>query len=284
LYTTRSSDFSFEFPDLFNHSKYKAFGSSHGVPTPGIAFAVLSAYDSPHVAQLMQSRALWLAGFVILLGTSGAHGDLLRPLGQIPPVKEEIRHLPSFPESPLLGLGHRLEGWVADSLSLADQWRGNVELKLRGVLDAHKLDLRSPCNVFLAKALKLLFGIADFELPGLPHGFLAANDIARYVAAHPDQWTLLGSASSQLALDRAQTYANLNTPVIAVYVSDPHGHVAVVLPGTLEYSGQWNLHVPNSASGFLDRPHKSYVGLRLSNAFQASDLPKVKLYTRNVSS
>jgi hypothetical protein len=177
-----------------------------------------------------------------------------------------------------------LEGWIADSLSLADRWRGDIELKLREVLHSERLDNTSPCNVFLAKALKLLFGIADFELPGLPDEFLVANDIARYVAAHPDQWTLLGSASSQMALDRAQTYANLNAPVIAVYVSDPHGHVAVVLPGSLQYSGQWNLHAPNSASVFLNKPHKSYVGLRLSNAFQVSDLPKVKLYTRAVPS
>ena len=232
----------------------------------------------------MQFRTFWLAGCVVLIGATAAHGDLLRPLAQVTPLQDKTRQLPSFPESPLLELGNRLEGWVADSLSLADRWRGDVELKLRGVLDSHKLDIRSPCNVFLAKALKLLFGIADFELPGLPDGFLAANEIARYVATHPEEWTLLGSASSQGALDKAQTYANLNTPVIAVYVSDPHGHVAVVLPGSLEYSVQWNLHAPNSASGFLDRPHKSYVGLRLSNAFQASDLPKVKLYTRNVSS
>jgi hypothetical protein len=232
----------------------------------------------------MQSRTFWLAGFVIFFGATTAHGDVLRPLAQISPVQEESRHFPSFPESPLLELGNRLEGLVADSLSLADRWRGDVELKLLRVLSSHRLDISSPCNVFLAKALKLLFGIADFELPGLPDEFLAANDIARYVASHPDQWTLLGSASSQVALDRAQTYANLNTPVIAVYVSDPHGHVAVVLPGSLEYSGQWNMHAPNSASVFLNRPHKSYVGLRLSNAFQASDLPRVKLYTRNVPS
>jgi hypothetical protein len=233
---------------------------------------------------LSRSLTFWLAGFAILLGATTAQGDLLHPRAQIPPVQEQIRHFPSFPESPLLGLGNRLEGWVADSLSVAGRWRGDVELKLRRVLSSHRLDLSSPCNVFLAKALKLLFGIADFELPGVPDEFLVANDIARYVAAHPDQWTLLGSASSQAALDRAQTYANLNTPVIAVYISDPHGHVAVVLPGSLEYSGHWNLHVPNSASEFLNRPHKSYVGLRLSNAFQASDLPKVKLYTRNLPS
>jgi hypothetical protein len=232
----------------------------------------------------MRSRLFWLMGFVILFGGTAAHGGLLHPLAQTPPAQEETRDLPSFPESPLLELENKLDGWIADSLSLADRWRGEVELKLRGVLHSERLDITSPCNVFLAKALKLLFGIADFHLPGIPDEFLAANDIARYVAAHPDQWTLLGSASSQVALDRAQTYANLNAPVIAVYVSDPHGHVAVVLPGSLQYSGQWNLHAPNSASVFLNKPHKSYVGLRLSNAFQVSDLPKVKLYTRAVPS
>ena len=233
---------------------------------------------------MISSRAFWLAGFVILLGAPAAHGEVRHPLAEISSVQEETRDFASFPESPLLEIRNTLESWVADSLSLADRWRGDVEHKLRAVLNSHSFDISSPCNVFLAKALKLLFGIADFELPGVPDEFLVANDIARYVAAHPDQWTLLGSASSQAALDRAQTYANLNTPVIAVYVSDPHGHVAVVLPGSLEYSGQWNLHVPNSASVFLNKPHKSYVGLRLSNAFQASDLPRVKLYTRNVPS
>jgi hypothetical protein len=133
----------------------------------------------------------------------------------------------------------------------------------------------------LAKALRLLFGIADFDSPDLPGEFLAANEIVDYVAAHPEQWTLLGPASSQVTLERAQEYANLNTPVIAVYAASPHGHVAVVLPGSLRYSGQWNLLTPNSASVFLNRPYKSYVGQMLSNSFQASHLPSVKLYSRN---
>jgi len=234
---------------------------------------------------LRRPQTLWLVGLGVLLGAATAQADLFRPLSQIPPPQKEFRHLPAFPESrPFLELGNRLEGWVANSLSFAGRWRSDVELKLRGVLNSHRFDISSPCNVFLAKALKVLFGIADFEQPGLPDEFLAANEIARYVATHPDQWTLLGTASNQGALDSAQTHANLNLPVIAVYTSDPHGHVAVVLPGNLEYSGQWNLHAPNSASVFLNKPHKSYVGLRLSNAFDASDLPNVKIYTRKVAS
>jgi len=221
---------------------------------------------------------------ILLIDTSTSHADLLRPVSRIPSGQAETRYLPSFPENPLLEFQGQLDGWVAGSVVTAGRWRGNVESTLREFLRSRRLDASSPCNVFLAKALQLLFGIADFEFPGLPGQFLAANEIAHYVAAHPEQWTLLGPASSQLALERAQTYANLNAPVIAVYPSAPHGHVAVVLPGRLEYSGQWNLHSPNSASVFLNRPDKSYVGLTLSNAFQASYLSRVKIYTRNSTS
>ena len=221
---------------------------------------------------------------ILLIDTSTGRADLLRLVSRIPSGQTDTRHVSSFPENPVLEYQGPLDGWMAGSIITAGRWRGNAESTLREFLRSHRLDANSPCNVFLAKALKLLFGIADFEFPGLPAQFLGANDIARYVAAHPEQWMLLGPASSQIALERAQTYANLNTPVIAVYTSAPHGHVAVVLPGSLQYSGQWNLHTPNSASVFLNRPHKSYVGLTLSNAFQASDLSRVKIYTRNSAS
>lgn len=232
----------------------------------------------------MQYRMLCLISSVLLVAATAARADLLRPISQLPSGRGEARSFPSYPESPLLGFHDRLEGWVSDSIITAGRWRGDVESKLWEFLGSHRLDASSPCNVFLAKALKLLFGIEDFAFPGLPGQFLGANEIGQYVAAHPELWTLLGPASSQVALERAQAYANLNTPVIAVYISAPHGHVAVVLPGSLQFSGQWNLHAPNSASVFLNRPHKSYVGLMLSNAFQASELPRVKIYTRNPTS
>ena len=224
---------------------------------------------------------LWLIGPLLLVGATAVQAELLRPVSQVRPGQAEARSLPSFPESPLLEYGERLEGWVSDSIIATGRWRGDVETKLWQFLRSHGLGANSPCNVFLANALKLLFGIADFETPALPGTILPANDIARYVATHPEQWTLLGPASNQVALERAQAYANLNTPVIAVYASTPHGHVAVILPGNLQYSLQWNLQAPNSASVFLNRPYKSYVGLMLSNAFQASHLPSVMIYTRN---
>ncbi|HEY3197821.1 MAG TPA: hypothetical protein VGJ57_07385 [Nitrospirales bacterium] len=225
----------------------------------------------------------WLIALLLLFSATAVQAELLRPVSQIRSGQAEARGLPSFPESPLLEYGERLEGWVADSITATGRWRGDVETKLWQFLRSHGLGAHSPCNVFLANALKLLFGIADFETPNLPGAFLQANDIARYVSKHPEQWTLLGPASNQVALERAQAYANLNTPVIAVYESAPHGHVAVILPGNLRYSLQWNLQAPNSASVFLDRPYKSYVGLMLSNAFQASHLPSVMLYSRTSS-
>jgi hypothetical protein len=225
---------------------------------------------------------LWLIGPILLVGATAAQGELFHPISQIHAGQAASRSLTSASkESALAEYGNRLEGWVSDSLIATGRWRGDVESKLWQFLRSHSLGAKSPCNVFLAKALKLLFGIADFEAPSLPGSFLGANDIARYVAAHPEQWTLLGPASSQVALERAQAYANLNTAVIAVYESSPHGHVAVILPGHLQYSLQWNLNAPNSASVFLNQPYKSYVGLMLSNAFQAAHLPSVKLYTRN---
>jgi hypothetical protein len=203
------------------------------------------------------------------------HGEL---------VVQDSLGLPSFPESPLLEFRDSFGTWIERSWLKAGKWTGNVEERLVMFLNMRRHDAGSACNVFLGIALKLLYGIGDFEFPGLSGRFLEANAIAHYVSQHPEQWTLLGSASSQPVLERAQLLANLNKPVIAVYSATPHGHVAVVLPGTLQYSSQWNLNVPNSASTFLRRPQKSYVGLTLANAFQAADLAKVKIYGRSQQS
>src|SRR5207245_9151594 len=169
--------------------------------------------------------------------TSTGPADLLLPVSRIPSGQIDSRHISSLPENPLFEYQGQLDGWMAGSITTAGRWRGNAESTLREFLRSHRLDASSPCNVFLAKALKLLFGIADFEFPGLPAQFLGANEIARYVAAHPEQWRLLGSGSSQIALERGQRYANLNTPVIAVSDSAPHGHVDVVRTRSLRSGG-----------------------------------------------
>jgi hypothetical protein len=69
---------------------------------------------------------------------------------------------------------------------------------------------------------------------------------------------------------------------VAVKADEPNGHVAVVFPGNLAPSANWNnLKCPNSASFFLKHPEKSYIGRKLSYAF---DSPKgVKIYGREPS-
>jgi hypothetical protein len=217
---------------------------------------------------------------ILLSGTTNVAADLTR--ANSPGFGSSVQHarlVPSFPESPLLDLRERSAG-LFDSFPTAGRWRGDVEHKLAVFLNARRRDSNSPCNEFVAKALKVLFNITDFDLPAGPERHLSANQMAHYMATHLEQWTLLGPASNQVTLERAQLYANLNTPVIAAYAAAPHGHVAIVLPGRLQYSGRWNLQVPNSASLFLNRLYKSYIGLSLSNAFQAAHLSKVNLYIR----
>jgi len=140
------------------------------------------------------------------------------------------------------------------------------------------IDDRSPCNYFLAEALELLYGVKDFSTGNQNSPYKTANDIARFVKDNPDKWEALGKAEQQKNLNRAAELANQGKAVIAVKSSTTIGHVAIILPGTLEMSGSWKLKVPCSASFFLDKPLKSYVGCKLSYAFTK---PKeVLLYVR----
>lgn len=137
----------------------------------------------------------------------------------------------------------------------------------------------SACNWFLSKALSVLYNVSDFA-PDTAHNWLSANDIYDYVSAGGN-WSKLGDATDQEVLaDAAQGAAN-GQPVIAVIKGNPHGHVALVLPGPLTQSGNWGLKVPNSASFFLDENKtvkKAYVGCKLSYAF--ADPDGVEIYWR----
>jgi hypothetical protein len=134
---------------------------------------------------------------------------------------------------------------------------------------------RGPCDSFVGRALKRVYGIRDFEQPAGSDRFLSAERIAALVAASPD-WVTLGNAADQDALDEARAYAGDGYAVLAVKSGHPGGHVALVLPGPLTASGSWKLNVPRSASFFLDRAQGSYVGKPLSFAF--SSAAGVKLY------
>lgn len=137
-----------------------------------------------------------------------------------------------------------------------------------------EIDKRTACNIFLARALRILFDNTDFEAGGSP---MLANDIANGLEQPGNVgWTKIGNASDQAALDRAQKLANERRPVIAARLGalKPSGdrgagHVALILPGTAQTRNfdnhNWKvLATPNTASFFLDQPERFFAGCPLS--------------------
>ena len=70
---------------------------------------------------------------------------------------------------------------------------------------------------------------------------------------------------------QAQALANGGSVVIAGYQNVPHGHVVVLRPGVMEFSGKWNCLTPKCSNVGL-RP-VGQLGKGLSLAFQ--DVPKI---------
>jgi hypothetical protein len=160
------------------------------------------------------------------------------------------------------------------------------------------IDDRTACNVFLGRALQLLFGNTDFKTDG--GGFMLANDIASGLenTAASMGWSKIGMATDQAALNNAQTAANAGKAVVAARkgrvdnAGVTHaGHVVLIIPGTAQrydfddtvnghaVAFRWGtLVTPNSASFFLDRPDKFFIGCPLSATWQAPD--GVGLYSK----
>jgi len=110
--------------------------------------------------------------------------------------------------------------------------------------------------------------------------FLHINEISKAMVEN-GQWMQIGHAYEQTALDEAQKQANANKPVIAVYNTPSGiGHIALILPGKLQYSGSWGFNVPNAASFLFNDSEKSFVDKGLSYAFSKSMIKDVVLYTR----
>lgn len=110
---------------------------------------------------------------------------------------------------------------------------------------------------------------------------MVVGEIAEYLESS-SQWTLLGHAYEQEALNKAQNYANTRKAAVAVYLNEEGlGHVSFILPGDMNPSGSWGFNVPNSASFFMSTPQKSYVDKGLSYAFDRSLIKDVLIYGRN---
>ena len=133
---------------------------------------------------------------------------------------------------------------------------------------------KSPCNYLLSNVLEKGWGLTEFKTPS---GYLSANSIFKLLEERSD-WIKLGAADKQGALNVAQTLANKGFPVIAASEGAVHGHVALIIPGEESMSGKWGLDVPNSASFFLGRPHKSYIGKMLSFAWSSDQKSNVVIF------
>lgn len=72
---------------------------------------------------------------------------------------------------------------------------------------------------------------------------ILANDMYRYMGDHPEEWLEVDGAD-------AQAYANAGCLVAAAQENKAgHGHVCIVRPGVLTYSGKWlSAEVPKVAN------------------------------------
>lgn len=139
---------------------------------------------------------------------------------------------------------------------------------------------QSPCNTFAGKGIELVYGYSDFKTST---GYLDAKHIATFVASS-DRWVDAGTVFDATNNVCAQSLANTGHAVVAVQMSsaDPHGHIALVLPGALVKSGKWNMPVANSASFFIGQPLRGYVNDMLSNAFSPTNAAQAEFYYRKL--
>ena len=124
----------------------------------------------------------------------------------------------------------------------------------------------SDCYSHLHSLLKTVYAqiVLEADLP------LSPKAIATYLDS-TSNWIRIGPAKDQIVLSKSQEIANQGQPVLAVSAFEPTGHIAIILPGQLQHSKQWNLSVPNSASLFRHKPQLSYLHKKLSYAFTKPD-------------
>jgi len=159
------------------------------------------------------------------------------------------------------------------SFAPAGDWKGNVD-KLVSDFSSCK---GPECKSYVAKAIKAIYGINDFDAANKPGGMMDVNAVANYIKKD-SKWKLLGDATSQDVLKQAQDAANNNKAVVAMMVSDNGAdHIAIIAPGSLVACA--GMKYPNSVSFFINSPSKSYSGKPLAYSFRSMD--GIKVYARN---
>jgi hypothetical protein len=155
-----------------------------------------------------------------------------------------------------------------------DNWKADLASDLQAFIScATATNERTQCVTFAESSITRVFKL---EAPDSE----SAGSIIPVSFANDGQWSRLGKAYEQAVLNSAQDMANNHRAVVAVF-EGPGGemkHMALILPGKLQFSGSWGFSVPNSASFFLTSPEKSYIEKGLSYAFTKNMVKDVTLY------
>ncbi|MBL3658340.1 hypothetical protein [Fulvivirga sediminis] len=167
---------------------------------------------------------------------------------------------------------------VAFSQQINTNWNTDLEEALSAFHDCENES--EDCYQYIGKSLATVYKVNDFYSKA-NSTYMPVAEIHEYLSNN-NAWSELGPAYSQDALQKAQQKANDKKAVVAVYINNEGlGHVALILPGSLQPSGSWGLQVPNAASFFAKDPSRSFINKGLSYAFGKSIIKDVKLYTRN---
>lgn len=169
---------------------------------------------------------------------------------------------------------------VSHGQTLSKTWKEDLASSLEEFLKCTATETdRTMCASYIEKSLAAVYKLDALNLEA-SNNPTPASSLSNAKGNH---WSILGKGYEQGALESAQTFANENKAVIAVYKAPGGGikHVALILPGNLQYSCTWGFNVPNSASFFITTPEKSYIGKGLSYAFAKNMIKDVTLFVRN---
>ncbi len=158
-------------------------------------------------------------------------------------------------------------------------WKQDLEESLAQFIECtNKTGEKYQCSGFIGESIAKVYKTNVF-FSQKDSRFLRINEISRSLVEN-GQWNEIGYAYDQQALVEAQNQANASKAVIAVYTtSNGIGHIALILPGKLQYSGTWGFNVPNAASFVFNDTGKSFVDKGLSYAFTKSMIKDVVLYS-----
>ncbi|HEX6226986.1 MAG TPA: hypothetical protein VFZ52_21355 [Chryseolinea sp.] len=168
----------------------------------------------------------------------------------------------------------------AFSQGLNENWKRDLQASLEKFRQCTQTTPEKyQCSGFIGESIADVYKTNAFFSEKLSR-YLHINEISKS-SLEDGPWKPLGYAYDQKALEEAQKQANASHAVIAVYVTASGiGHIAVILPGKLQFSGSWGFNVPNAASFVFNDSEKSFVDKGLSYAFSKNMIKDVILYAR----